>query len=132
MDSPSVRDSADANGVRSRGGAALFDALSANGRVTPETEVVDGEIVSGSQYRPSRDPYLPEALLSFARQVVSLWTPAAVFVLDVARADRAWKIVECNCFDGSGFYAADVPAVVRAVSAYQERRWARCATRDSV
>lgn len=83
--------------------------------------MVDGEIVSGSQYRPTGDPYLPDALLAFARQVVSLWTPAPVFVLDIARADRDWKIVECNCFNGSGFYTADVRAVVRAVSAYQER-----------
>ncbi len=42
--------------------------------------------------------------------------------LDVARAEGAWKIVECNCFNGSRFYSADVERLVAAVSEHQERR----------
>ncbi|WP_399314144.1 hypothetical protein [Trichocoleus sp. FACHB-262] len=42
-------------------------------------------------------------------------------MLDVARVEQTWKVVECNCFNGSRFYLADVARIVRAVSQYQER-----------
>jgi hypothetical protein len=83
--------------------------------------VVEAAVVSGSMYRPSGDPYLPPELVRFAEEAVSRWTPASVFVLDVARVEGAFKIVECNCFNGSRFYAADVERLVDAVSAHQER-----------
>jgi hypothetical protein len=45
--------------------------------------------------------------------------------LDRSDERRAWidirKIVECNCFNGSRFYSADVEPVVRTVSEHQER-----------
>lgn len=83
--------------------------------------IVDGEVVTGSMYRPSGEAHLPRELLEFARKVAADWTPAGVFVLDVARVDHSWKIVECNCFNGSRFYQADVEQLVRWVSAYQEQ-----------
>ncbi len=83
--------------------------------------IVDGQVVSGSMYRPSGDPYIPHDLVLFAESAASQWVPASVFVLDVARVEQAWKIVECNCFNGSRFYMADVSWIVRAVSEHQER-----------
>jgi hypothetical protein len=83
--------------------------------------VVDGEVVTGSMYRPSGDSRLPRELIDFAEKAASRWAPASVFVLDVARVDGAWKIVECNCFNGSRFYSADVERLVRTVSEHQER-----------
>lgn len=83
--------------------------------------IVDGAVVTGSMYRPSGDSNLPGELTRFAEAVVSTWTPASVFVLDVARVEGAWKIVECNCFNGSRFYSADVERLVSAVSEHQER-----------
>lgn len=84
---------------------------------------VDGQVVSGSMYRPSGDAHVPRDLVWFAEKAASKWTPASVFVMDVARVEATWKIVECNCFNGSRFYAADVRQVVRAVSLHQERGW---------
>jgi hypothetical protein len=83
--------------------------------------LVDGAVVSGSMYRPSGDPQTPPELVAFAEAAAASWAPAPVFVMDVARADGAWKIVECNCFNGSRFYLADVGRIVREVSAHQER-----------
>lgn len=82
--------------------------------------VVDGEVVTGSAYRPSADPRLPPGLVAFAEEAVATWAPAAVLALDVARADGEWRIVECNCFNWSGVYAADAERLVRAVSDHQE------------
>lgn len=82
---------------------------------------VGGAFVTGSMYRPSGDPNLPGDVISFAEKVVSRWAPTSVFVLDVARVEGSWKIVECNCFNGSRFYSADVERLVAAVSEHQER-----------
>jgi hypothetical protein len=72
-------------------------------------------------YRPGGDSNLPVELIRFAEDIVSRWTPASVFVLDVARVESAWKIVECNCFNGSRFYSADVERLVAVISEHQER-----------
>ena len=85
--------------------------------------LVEAKVVGGSMYRPSADRVLPSELIQFAESAAQQWTPAPVFVMDVARIDRSWKIVECNCFNGSRFYDADVGAIVRAVSAFQADRW---------
>lgn len=81
--------------------------------------VVDGQVVTGSMYRPSGEPYLPRELVAFAEEALAEWVPAPVFVLDVARVDGTWKIIECNCFNGSRFYAADVKLLVQRVSERQ-------------
>lgn len=84
--------------------------------------IVDGAVVTGSMYRPSADPDVPRDVVAFAEEAAARWAPASVFVMDVARVDRAWKIIECNCFNGSRFYAADVEELVLAVSEHQARR----------
>ncbi|HRI65567.1 MAG TPA: ATP-grasp domain-containing protein [Polyangium sp.] len=120
--------------------ADLYDALRRSARpITPTSEVVlgkpfeidaewrlfvvNGEVVTGSMYRPSGDSYVPRELVEFAQKAAADWMPASVFVLDVARTNQSWKIVECNCFNGSRFYAADVEHLVRRVSAFQEQVW---------
>lgn len=119
---------------------AMYNRLMVAGApVTPATEVVvarpreidaewrlfmvNGKAVAGSMYRPSGDARLPGELLSFAEKMASRWVPAEVFVLDVARSEGSWRIVECNCFNGSRFYLADVERIVEEVSVYQEARW---------
>lgn len=82
--------------------------------------LVNRRVVSGSMYRPTGDPTLPGEVVSFAEEAAALWSPAPVFVMDVARCEARWKIVECNCFNGSGFYLADVARIVAEVSKFQE------------
>ncbi len=84
--------------------------------------IVDGRVVTGSMYRPSGDPHVPRELIDFAEDTTSRWVPATVFVLDLARVESQWKVVECNCFNWSRFYSADVERLVRVVSEHQERR----------
>ena len=82
---------------------------------------VNGAFITGSMYRPSGDPHVPRDVVRFAEDATARWTPASVFVLDVARVEQTWKIIECNCFNGSGFYTADVERLVRVISEHQER-----------
>lgn len=85
--------------------------------------VVEGRVISGSHYRPDAERRLPKDLLDFAHEATAAWAPHDVFVLDVARADGRYSIVEANRFNGSRFYASDVTAIVAAVSRYQQRHW---------
>lgn len=85
--------------------------------------LVDAKVVGGSMYRPSAERTLPDEVIQFAERSAETWTPAPVFVMDIARVERSWKIVECNCFNGSRFYDADVGTIVAAVSSFQAQRW---------
>lgn len=85
--------------------------------------VVDGEIITGSMYRPTADRHLPSELLDFATRSISRWSPAEVFVLDVGRVHEQWRIIECNCFNWSRFYLSDVRLLVDRISQYQEDNW---------
>jgi len=89
---------------------------------------VGNTVVTGSMYRPSADRLLPSDLIEFAEEAARSWSPAPVFVMDVARVQRSWKVVECNCFNGSRFYEANVEALVDAVSSFQAKRWGSSAT----
>ncbi len=81
--------------------------------------VVDGQIISGSMYRPWGDAALPDELLVFAKDLISHWTPAPVFVLDIGRVEDQWKVIECNCFNWARFYLSRVEMIVDAVSQRQ-------------
>ena len=85
--------------------------------------VVESEVVSGAYYRPNAGSQLPAELIDFARESALSWRPHPVFVMDVARTEGEYKIVEANCFNGSRFYQSDVERVVRRVSQYQSARW---------
>jgi hypothetical protein len=85
--------------------------------------IVSKEVIGGSFYRPDAAPRLPSELISFAELAVEAWQPHEVFVLDVARADGAYWVIEANGFNGSRFYGADVANIVKRVSEYQANRW---------
>lgn len=84
--------------------------------------LVEGRCVGASLYQPTANPFVPREVIDFAESAAKIWTPVPVVVVDVAKtADGLFRIVELNCFNGCGFYAADVAAIVRSVSRYLER-----------
>lgn len=83
--------------------------------------IVDGDVVTGSQYRRGEqrdlDALLASDLIAFARDRARTWSPSRAFVMDVARtADGEFKIVELNGINSCGFYAANIPLFVEALS----------------
>lgn len=82
--------------------------------------IVKGDVVAASRYAPTPNPEVPEELLEFGRESAAFWSPAPVFVMDVTRTEAGPRIIELNCFNGCGFYRADVQAIVRTVSAHME------------
>jgi hypothetical protein len=83
--------------------------------------VVDGKVVSGSHYRAEGllavSPEVPPEVVCFGEQMASTWSPAPVFVLDVALSDESLSVIEINGFNSSGFYESNIRDIVSAVSA---------------
>jgi hypothetical protein len=81
--------------------------------------VVDGHIIAKSQYKLGRrvtyNAIVDEHVESYARWMIHEWTPDRAFVIDIADTPDGCKIIECNTFNSSGFYACDVSAIVQAV-----------------
>ena len=81
--------------------------------------IVNGVAVTGSQYRRYHrldiESGLPPGVVAFAEECAELYSPAEVFVMDVARSGESLYIVEYNCFNSSGFYASDVSQIVSAI-----------------
>jgi hypothetical protein len=58
----------------------------------------------------------PETVTLFAESAARHWQPCEIFVMDIAEHQGGLRIIEINGFNSSGFYAADIPAIVAAVS----------------
>jgi hypothetical protein len=81
---------------------------------------VCGKVVAASGYRPVVDANVPEEVLEFGHVMASRWTPHDVCVIDVCASDGKLYVLECNCFNGSGFYS-----VKRESPAPRGRGWER-------
>lgn len=79
------------------------------------------KVISGSYYRMNHGNRISEELRMFAEESAQHWQPHPVFVLDVARVNGQYKIVEANGFNGSRFYHSNVTSIVDQVSLYQEK-----------
>lgn len=82
--------------------------------------VVDGKIVTWSLYKEgSRVLYrheIDEDALRFAQEMVDLNAGyARAFVLDVCRTPDGLKMLETNCINAAGFYAADLVSLAAAI-----------------
>jgi hypothetical protein len=83
--------------------------------------IVAGRISSASRYRtgggPDIRPDLPEDVAALALSAVARFSPSSAFVLDIAASQGRLAVVEYNGMNSSGFYACDIEAIVRDVSA---------------
>lgn len=86
--------------------------------------VVERSVVTASRYREQGRAALrgdlPEEVAAFAAEAAAQYSPAPVFVLDVAAVGNELRIVEANGFNSCGLYEADAGAIVEAVSAFVE------------
>lgn len=83
--------------------------------------VVDGQVISGSLYKDKgvglyREVQSSETeLLEFVNKIVSIWTPADVFVVDIALADGVYYVLEMGNFNSAGMYHCDIQKIVVAI-----------------
>jgi hypothetical protein len=82
--------------------------------------VVNGKVSSGSLYRHymhlMMDAGLPDRVISFVEEMCKIWTPAEVFVMDIGESAGNLFIIECNCFNSSGFYKSEVEKIITDIS----------------
>lgn len=90
--------------------------------------VVDRKVVTGSMYRlcnefvgGSKGSHLSvePAAMEFAQEMVDIWGPHDIFVIDVALTDNGYRVVELNCANAAGFYNSDVSKLVQAIHSYE-------------
>lgn len=82
--------------------------------------IVDGKVVSSSKYRLrtilDKKPGCPDDILSFAQEMADIWSPERAYVMDVCRTDQgSIHLLELNCFNASGVYAAPLLPIINAV-----------------
>lgn len=85
--------------------------------------IVDDEIVASSRYM--KDGVLnenqddqPEAMIAFAKTCIATYRLHEVYVMDIAQTVEGFRLIECNCFNGTGFYGHDVETVVSAINTF--------------
>jgi hypothetical protein len=80
--------------------------------------VIDNKIITASQYklgaRVITSDVVDQDIIDFGKKCIADWVPDRAFVLDVARTPEGCKIVEVNCINAAGFYAADMQKYVMA------------------
>lgn len=76
--------------------------------------VKEGKVIASSAYRPKVSTDVPRIVRHAAEYWAELWSPADVFVMDVAKCGEAVYVIECNCFNASGLYACDIPKILKS------------------
>lgn len=89
--------------------------------------IVDKEIVSSSRYAENgmiskSNLDIPTDLLEFVNERCAEFTPNDIFVMDTALHKDTYKIVECNCFNDTGFYEHDIHQIILKVNQYIKNR----------
>lgn len=83
--------------------------------------IIDARIVTASLYkRGNRVVYASEvdqAAWDFVAHLIQRWCPARGFVLDIALTENGYCVVEVNCLNSAGLYAANVGKLVAAIEA---------------
>lgn len=83
--------------------------------------VVDGKVVSISRYMNQGNldistTDIPITLLDFLKTQIEIYNLSEVYAMDIAQTNQVFKIIECNCFNGTGFYEHDIAAIIHAIN----------------
>ena len=82
--------------------------------------IVDGRVVTWSLYREGRRvvyrPEIDDDAATFARAVVEAnFGYAPAYALDLCRTEDGLRLLETNCINAAGFYAADLVRLAAAI-----------------
>lgn len=84
--------------------------------------IVNKKVVTASIYKVGNNVRYTEFTdtdgLDFANKMASIYQPADAFVLDICRTENGWGIVEMNCINSAGFYAANLQKLIIAIEDY--------------
>lgn len=85
--------------------------------------IIDDKIVSACRYIKNgqiniSSSDVPIEMLEFAQAKIDAYRIDDVYVMDIAATTAGFKIIECNCFNGTGFYDNDIRAIVKTINQY--------------
>ena len=80
--------------------------------------IVDGKVITGSQYGKGLYKQVTEdqtELIAFVQECADCWTPARVFVVDVALCGGEYSVIEMGNMNSAGLYRCDSQKIVMAI-----------------
>lgn len=84
--------------------------------------VINTEVITGSLYkRGDKIIYssaIADNIIKIARDYAKLYQPSSVYTMDIALTDTGPKIVEYNCWNGSGLYHCNKELLFKEVQNY--------------
>ena len=83
--------------------------------------IVDKKVISTCRYTMNGvlsvdNSDEPEEMIEFAKKCCEEFVPSSVFVMDIALYNGSFFIVECNCFNDSGFYEHNIRKIIQEVN----------------
>lgn len=94
--------------------------------------IVDTNVITGSQYKNGDkieyNSYIPEDVLKVASTYCQLYQPHDIFTMDLAETPEGVKIVEYNCWNGSGLYHCDKVLLFNCVQEFIKNAPKKCIT----
>lgn len=92
--------------------------------------VVDGQIITGSQYRKEGsaeiEPVVESGAEAFGQMILDKtdWRPHPVFTIDICKlGDGEYRLMEVGSVNAAGLYCCDIPKLVEAISTAAEKEW---------
>lgn len=86
--------------------------------------IVNEQVITGSQYKDEDtvkyNSFIPADMLSIAQEYCKLYQPHDIFTMDLAQTPEGVKIVEYNCWNGSGLYHCDKVLLFTTVQDYMK------------
>lgn len=77
--------------------------------------IKDERIVASSPYVGGPSCLIWKDILdAYVEKIVGYWGPDEMYTVDVGMVDGAAKVIEYNCWSTSGFYEADLKAIMEA------------------
>lgn len=61
---------------------------------------------------------IPVKMLEFATNRIKEYRLSDIYVMDIAEVGDTYTLIECNCFNGTGFYKHDIEKIVVAINAF--------------
>ncbi len=89
--------------------------------------IVDNQIVSASRYMnhgelDESENDIPKEMIVFAKERISEYRIEDVYVMDIAEIENQYKLIECNCFNGTGFYKHNVEKIIQSVNEFIKQK----------
>jgi len=89
--------------------------------------IVNGKVASSSLYRKNfrlnkSKENIPQDMIQFAEDRCKEYAPHDIFAMDIALCGGEYFIIELGCLNSVGFYAADIPKIVKEVTEFISKK----------